>query len=121
MSVQLLLLLGIVLVALVLFSLEKIPVDVVALGIMLFLILTGLLSANEAFSGFGSDVVLMILGLMILMAALTNTGVTDFVGRAILRWTAMNTDQLLLVVMVAAMVLSAFMSNTAATAFFFPS
>ena len=114
MSMQVLLLLGIMLVALVLFSLEKIPVEVVALGIMLVLVLTGLLPANEAFSGFGSDVVLMIL------AALSHTGVTDFVGRMMLRRTSLNTDQLLLVVMIAAMVLSAFMSNTAATAFFLP-
>lgn len=120
MSIQILLLLGTVLVALVLFATERIPADVIALGILLFLILTGLLPAEEAFAGFGSDVVLMILGLMILMAALARTGITDLAGRAILRWTASGANHLLLVVMIAAVTLGAFMSNTAATAFFLP-
>lgn len=120
MSLQIVLLLVTVLVALMLFSYDKIPVDVTALGLLLFLILAGLLPAEEAFAGFGSDVVVMMLGLLILMAALSRTGVTDFAGRMILRWTNTGVNGLLVVVMVAAVVMGAFMSNTAATAFFIP-
>jgi di/tricarboxylate transporter len=120
MDVQILLLLSTVSVALVLFSLERIPTDVTALGVLLFLILTGLLPAEDAFAGFGSDVVVMMLGLLILMAALSRTGVTDVVGRVILRRTDASANQLLLVVMIVAVAIGAFMSNTAATAFFLP-
>jgi len=120
MTIQIALLLVTVLVALVLFSLERVPADVTALGTLLFLILTGLLPAKEAFAGFGSDVVVMVLGLLILMRALVRTGVTDLAGRAILRWAGTDTDQLLLVMMITVVVLSAFMSNTAATAFLLP-
>jgi len=120
MSIEILLLLGTILAAVVLFSLERVPVDVTALGILLFLVLTGLLPSREAFAGFGSDVVVMMLGLLILMEALSRTGVTGFAGRALQRWGEGNTERLLLVVMVAAVTLGAFMSNTAATAFFLP-
>lgn len=120
MSIQILLLLVTVVVALVLFSLEKMPADVTALGVLLFLILTGLLPAEEAFAGFGSDVVVMMLGLLVLVAALIRTGVTYFTGRAILRWAGADVNQLVLVVMIAAVMLGAFMSNTAATAFLLP-
>ena len=120
MDVQILLLLSTVFVALVLFSLERIPTDVTALGVLLFLILTGLLPAGDAFAGFGSDVVVMMLGLLILMAALSRTGVTDVVGRVILRRTDSSANQLLLVMMIVAVAIGAFMSNTAATAFFLP-
>jgi di/tricarboxylate transporter len=121
MSIQILLLLGTMGVAVLLFSTEKVPADVTALGLLLFLIITGLLPPEEAFAGFGSDVFVMILGLLILMAALARTGVTDLVGHALLRWTgSVGTDWLLLVVMIAAVALGAFMSNTAATAFFLP-
>lgn len=120
MSTEILLLLGTMLAAVVLFSLERVPADVTALGILLFLVLTGLLPSREAFAGFGSDVVVMMLGLLILMEALSRTGVTGFAGRALQRWGEGNTERLLLVVMVAAVTLGAFMSNTAATAFFLP-
>ena len=121
MNIQIMLLLGTMLVALVLFSYERrIPADVTALGILLFLILTGLLPAEKAFAGFGSDVVVMMLGLLVLMAALARTGVTDAVGRAILRRTNARSNHLLLVVMIAAAAMGAFVSNTAATAFFLP-
>jgi di/tricarboxylate transporter len=120
-NIQILLLLGTMGVAVLLFSTEKVPADVTALGLLLFLIITGLLPPEEAFAGFGSDVFVMILGLLILMAALARTGVTDFVGHALMRWTGdTDADWPLLVVMVAAVTLGAFMSNTAATAFFLP-
>jgi di/tricarboxylate transporter len=65
-------------------------------------------------------VVIMMLGLLILMAALDRTGVTDFAGRAILRQTDSSPLQVLVMVMVAAVTIGGFVSNTAATAFFLP-
>jgi di/tricarboxylate transporter len=120
MDIQILILLATILTALVLFSLERIPIDATALGVLLFLVLTGLLPADKAFAGFGSDVFVMILGLLILMAALSRTGATDFIGSAILRRTNSSPNRLLLTVMVSAVAVGAFMSNTAATAFFLP-
>ncbi|NLE44253.1 MAG: SLC13 family permease [Chloroflexi bacterium] len=120
MTIQIALLLSAIVAAMVLFSIDRIPTDVTALSVLMFVILTGLLPAEAAFAGFGSDPVLMILGLLILMAALAHTGVTDLVGREIMRRTGSNADHILLLVMVAAILIGAFMSNTAATAFFLP-
>lgn len=107
-------------VALLLFSFERVPADITALGVMLSLILTGLLTPQQAFSGFGSDAVIMILGLLILTQALINTGVVDRVGRAIMRRAGTESNRLLGMVMVSAATLSSFISNTASTAFFVP-
>ena len=120
MSTEIALLLGTTVAAVVLFSLDRIPTDVTALGVLLFLIITGLLPASEAFAGFGSDVFVMMLGLLVLMEALTRTGVTDWVGRLLRRRSGKEYGHLLLLVMVAAVAVGAFMSNTAATAFFLP-
>lgn len=114
------LLLLILAVALILFSFEWVPADVVALGIMVTLILTGLLPPEQAFAGFGSDTVMMILGLLILTAALVRTGVVEIVGRAIQRRTGSNPNRILMILMGATAGLSSFISNTAATAFFIP-
>lgn len=120
MTFEIVLLLTIVAVAVVLFSLEQVPPDTVALGVMLALIVSGILPAQRAFAGFGSDTVMMILGLLILSAALLRTGVVDSIGRAILKRAGDDADRLLLIVMIACAGLSAFISNTAAAAMFVP-
>ena len=120
MDWQIGLLVGTVVVTMILFALDRIPASVTGLGVLLFLILTGLLPAEDAFAGFGSDVFLMILGILIMTEALGRTGVTDAIGRWILKRTHTGETTFLLLVMVAAVVVGAFMSNTAATAFFLP-
>lgn len=120
MTFQIALLLGLIVVALILFSFEWIPNDVVALGLLLALVMTKLLPPEEAFASFGSDTVIMILGLLIMTAALVRTGVVDLAGRAILRHAGSEINRLLAVIMVSVSLLSAFISNTAAAAFFLP-
>jgi di/tricarboxylate transporter len=120
MTFEIGLLLVIILVAVVLFSLERVSPDVIGLGLVIVLVQTGLLPHNRAFAGFGSDTVIIILGLLILTAALLRTGVIDIAGRSILKYTGENPIHLLLVIMLTAAGLSAFVSNTAATAFFVP-
>jgi len=114
------LLLIILVITLILFSFEWVSADVVALGILLTLILLGLIPLEKAFDGFGSDTVMLILGLLILTATLVRTGVVELVGRSLQRRIGTSPNRMLLVIMSAAAGLSAFISNTAATAFFIP-
>jgi Na+/H+ antiporter NhaD/arsenite permease-like protein len=85
MTFQIGLLLLIILVAVVLFSLDQFRADIIALGILLALSLTGLIPPGETFAGFGSDTAAMIFGLLVLTAAVTRTGVIDYAGRRLLR------------------------------------
>ena len=117
---QIALLLCLLAVALALFWWERISSEVIALGLMLALAFTGLVPGDQAFAGFGSDTVIMILGLLILTAALERTGVVDLAGRAVLRHAGTSPDRLLLIVMLASAGIGAFISNTASTAFFLP-
>jgi di/tricarboxylate transporter len=120
MTSAILILLTIIFIGLILFSLEWISPDVVAIGIVLLLIATHSIPADLAFAGFGSDTVITILGLLILTAALLRTGVIDLVGKHILKFTGDNPNHLLLVIMCTSGLLGAFISNTASTAFFVP-
>lgn len=113
-------LLAILAAALFFFSVEWVSADVVALAVLLALILTGLVPTERAFAGFGSETVIVILGLLILTTALHRTGVVDMVSRAILRRTGGSPGRLIFMIMATAAPLSAFVSNTATTAFFLP-
>jgi Na+/H+ antiporter NhaD/arsenite permease-like protein len=106
--------------AILLFAWARISADVVALGVMLAVIATGLLPPEKAFAGFSSNTVMMILGLLVMSAGLLQTGVVDVLGRRVFDLAGKNPSVFLPVLMVSAAVLSAFMSNTAATAFFLP-
>ncbi|MCI0712206.1 MAG: SLC13 family permease, partial [Chloroflexi bacterium] len=108
------------LIAMILFSFEWMSADIVALGLMLTLIISGLLPMEEAFAGFGSQTVLMILGLLILTEGLVRTGMVDLTGRYILRHGGRDPQQLRTILLVVPAILSSFISNTAAAAFFMP-
>jgi len=84
-SASIILLLLILVASLVFFSFEWVDADVVGLGVLLALILSGLVPLDHAFAGFGSETVLVIFGLLILTTALIRTGVVDQAGRFILR------------------------------------
>ncbi len=102
------------------FAWDRLPADVIALGVMLAVIATGLLPADKAFAGFSSDTVMMILGLLVMTVGLVQTGVVEIAGRYVFEFAGRNPAVFLPLIMVSVAVLSAFMSNTAATAFFVP-
>src|SRR5215210_6907862 len=107
-------------VGIILFSLEFIPLDVIALALLSLLLISGILPADTAFAGFGSDTVVMIAGLFAMTDALVKTGVVEAMGRMLHRYGGGNAYWLAVVIMITVSVLSAFISNTAATAIFVP-
>lgn len=120
MTVPIILLLILLGIALVFFWFEWIPPDVTALGVLLALILLGLIPLEQAFAGFGSDTVMLLLGLLIMTAALMRTGVVEVVSRKLLQFTSEHPGSLLPATMLAVALLSAVINNTAAAAFFLP-
>lgn len=107
-------------VAIVLFASEKIRVDVVSMMVLLALLLTGLLTTEEAFSGFASPAVITVWAIYIVSASLTRTGIADFIGRYIARVAGTDEWRLVLVLMLTVGVMSAFMNNIGATAVLLP-
>ncbi len=108
------------LVAVVLFAAERIPVDFVVLILVGGLVITGTLTPGEAFSGFGNEVVIAIAGLFVLTGALRNTGVVDEIGRRMHRIAGTSERWLTLLVMVLAAACASVMKNTSTTAMLLP-
>ncbi len=120
MTFEIGLLLLIIAVAVVLFSLEQLRADIVALGVLLTLAIAGLLPPDQVFAGFGSDAVIMIFGLLVLTAAMSRTGVIDHAGRRLMRAVGDRPRSLLPVLTSIATLVSGVISNTATSAFFLP-
>jgi di/tricarboxylate transporter len=117
---QIALVLILLLVIIVLFSLDRIPLELVALGLLSILLLSGVISPAQAFAGFGSDTVIMIVGLFVMTEALVPTGVVESLGRILRKRGGSDPFRLNMLIMLLVALLSAFISNTAATAVFAP-
>jgi di/tricarboxylate transporter len=112
--------LAILATALLLFTTDWVRVDVVALGVVVTLMLTGLLTIEEALSGFSSPVVLVIAALFVVGGAVMNTGLAGQLGRRILAIAGTNPLRLTAVIMVMVALLSGFMSDAGVVAAFLP-
>src|ERR671917_805931 len=107
-------------IAVVLFATERIPIDIVTILLVIALVVTGVLTAGEAFAGFGNDIVITIGGLFILTGGLVKTGVVDVVGRRLHRIAGGNEFRLAALVMFTAAACASVMKNTTTTAMFVP-
>ena len=120
MTPQIATVLILLLVALVLFGLERIPIDIVTILLVIAMILTGTLSAAEAFAGFGNDIIITIAGLFVLTGGLVKTGVVDLVGRRLHHISGGSEFRLTVLVMFTAAACASVMKNTTTTAMFVP-
>jgi di/tricarboxylate transporter len=114
------LVLGILAVAILLFISERLRVDVVAMLVLVALVLTGLVTVEEAFSGFASPAVIVVWAVFIISAGLTRSGVAELIARQVLRLAGHNQLRLVALIMVAVGLMSAFMSNVGAAAILLP-
>ncbi|MGQ0536151.1 MAG: SLC13 family permease [Methanobacteriota archaeon] len=110
----------IIVTALVLFVTEIFAPEVVALGVMAALILTGVVSPEEGVSGFSNEATVAILALFIIADGIYRTGVLSVVSRRLVAVTGTSEFRLLLLITAVAGVSSAFMANTAVVAVLMP-
>ncbi|NJN43819.1 MAG: hypothetical protein HC806_03150 [Anaerolineae bacterium] len=120
MSLEITLTLLILAFAVVFFISEKIRVDVVALMVLGALALTGLVTPDEALSGFSNPAVVTVWAVFVLSGGLSQTGVASIVGKQMLRLAGKGEVRLLVIIMVVSGVMSAFMNNVGVAALFLP-
>ncbi len=112
--------LGIVVAAILLFVSERLPVDIVALLIVLALVVTRLLTPAEAFAGFASPAVIAVGAIFVVSGGLFQTGVAARMGRWIVALAGESEPRLIALLMIGVALLSAAMNNVAATAVLLP-
>jgi di/tricarboxylate transporter len=120
MTVEGLIVLAILVISVVLFASERFRVDFIALGIMITLMVLGIVTPQEAVSGFVNSATVTIAAMFVLSAGLQRAGALNRVGSFIKGRVGTSEIQAILVFMVTAAILSAFMLNTAVVAVFIP-
>lgn len=120
MTPEMLIVLAILVVAVIFFVTEWLRVDLVAMGVVAALILTGTLTTAEAFAGFSNTSVLTIVFLFVVGGAIMQTGLAGGIGLQIIKVAGKEEKRLLVVLMLAVALMSGFMSNTGTVAVLLP-
>ena len=115
-----LLILGIVVVALVLFSIERLPIEVASLTIVALLALTGVLTPAQAFDGYSNDTVIFIFTLLAMTQGLASTGVVQLIGQKLAFFARFGHQTFVFGMMLVVAAFSSLVSNTVTTAAFLP-
>ncbi|PJK07021.1 SLC13 family permease [Lysobacteraceae bacterium NML71-0210] len=104
--------------AVYLFVTEKLPVDVVAMLVLVTVMVLGLVTPREALSGFSSEATITVAAMFVLSAGIQHSGIlsrlSDLLSRIKRLWL------FTLVMMLLAAATSAFINNTAVVAVFLP-
>ena len=98
----------------------RIRADIVALIALLVLTLSGILSPQEALSGFSNPIVVMMVGLFIVGGAIFNTGLAKMIGAKLSHLGNGSPTRLFLVVVLATGLIGGFVSNTGTVALMLP-
>lgn len=118
MTFEISLVLGIALVAILLFATEKLRIDAVALLVLSALAVLGLVSPGDALSGFSNPATITVAAMFILAAGLQNSGALSGIGR--LLGQAKSPFLFLLTLFGVLAVVAPFVNNTAVVAVFMP-
>ncbi|MDE5411858.1 SLC13 family permease [Alkalihalobacterium chitinilyticum] len=120
MEPELILTFTILAVTTVFFMIGNIRTDLVALLSLLTLVLTGIISTQDALNGFSNSVVIMIAGLFIVGGGIFRTGLASQAGQILMKASKNSELRLLILLMIIVGVLSGFMSNTGTVAVLLP-
>lgn len=111
---------AILVVAFALLLTEKLRTDLVAVLVVIALAATGILSPQDALSGFSSEPAIIVASIFVLTAALHQTGVSDTMGGWVGRLAGSSYSRMILVIMPAVALLSAFTHHVTTTAVMLP-
>ncbi|MFC3552325.1 SLC13 family permease [Lysobacter cavernae] len=106
--------------ALYLFVSERLRVDVTAMLTLLALVLTGVLDARQALSGFASEPAIIVAAVFVISGGLAATGITERLGQGIGRAAGRSETRAIAVTMPAVALLSSFTHHVMVTAMMLP-
>lgn len=110
----------ILIIVLVLLITEMISVDKTAMGIMVILALTGILTPKESVAGFSNPAVITVGAMFLLSRGMIRTGVMGYVTELVLNFSRGNRTYASILILISAAFASAFLNNTPVVVLFIP-
>ena len=112
--------LGVLVLACFFFVDGRIRSDIIAISSLIILMATGILTTEEALSGFSNSIVVMMVGLFIVGGAIFRTGLAGIISGKILALAGTSQTKLFILVMLVTAGIGGFVSNTGTVALMLP-
>lgn len=112
--------LAILALSIIFFISGKLRSDIVALCALLALMIAGILTPQEALSGFSNNIVIMMIGLFVVGGAIFQTGLAKKISDKIIKLAGDSQSKLFLLIMILTSTIGAFVSNTGTVALLMP-
>lgn len=112
--------LAILALSIIFFISGKLRSDIVALCALLALMIAGILTPQEALSGFSNNIVIMMIGLFVVGGAIFQTGLAKKISDKIIKLAGDSQSNLFLLIMILTSTIGAFVSNTGTVALLMP-
>lgn len=106
--------------AVAVFAWNRLPVGIVALGVALSLWVTGIVTLEDAFAGFGSTTIVLIAALFVVAEAMDSAGILTWMGQFVVRHAGESKMRLLLLVMLVVAVLTMIITPNGSVAAIYP-
>lgn len=120
LTTQIMVVMGVLAFAILLFIFEWVRVDVVGIMMMVILPLLGLVTPKQALSGLSSNAVVSIIAVIIIGAGLDKTGVMNILARHIIKLAGKSETRIMALIAATVGIISSFMQNIGAAALFMP-
>ncbi len=120
MTLEMWITIGLLAGAILLFITEWLQVDLVALGVVIGLMVSGILTPDEALTGFSSPIVITVAALFVVGGAVMETGLADTISQKIVHFAGESKFRLLVLIMGTVALLSGFISDTGTVAVMAP-
>jgi di/tricarboxylate transporter len=99
---------------------EKLPVDLTAIGIIVILIVTGILTPREALLGFSNPAPITVAVLFVVSRGLMRSGAIDFITATVIKFSRGDPKRLLFLILFLVGGFSSFINNTPVVVLFMP-
>jgi di/tricarboxylate transporter len=99
---------------------EKVSVDLTAIGIMVALVISRVLTPTEAVAGFAHPAVITVGSMFLISRGMIRTGAVGFIGQKVIEFSRGNHLLALLLILLTVAVASAFINNTPVVVLFIP-
>ncbi len=120
LTAEMMMVMAMIVLAVFLFIVEWIRVDVVAILMMVSLPLLGLVTPTEAFIGLSSNAVVSIIAVIIIGAGLDKTGAINRLVEPVLKIAGNSQSRVIMSISMTVALISSFMQNIGAAALFLP-
>ena len=90
----------ILIITIILFIWEPIPIIVTAIGASIAYAYTGIIEVGDIFTGYNSDTIVLLAGMMVIGSSLFHAGITDMIGEKMIKITGKSERNIILATLI---------------------